>query len=207
MVQKGIRSELRTVLKHRGVYTPTLTTKNPNSRTLATLVTTDPDSWPQRELEDLLAKPEFVPAAQRARSGVALPAVLAKATPVPQMIQPIPQSQPVPQVPQKPQEPQQGIQFVPQIPQAASQEPQAPQSQWQNPMYRTSYLPGVPLGMPPVFGIPTSIPALPGILKNKPKPAQAETPRRNPEKKTRHHDVHVSKKKGERSSLSHTTTA
>jgi hypothetical protein len=89
IVQKGIRSELRTVFKHRGVYTPTPTTKNPNSRTLATLVTTDPDPWPQKELEDLLAKPEFVSVAQRARSGKASPAALAKATPVPQMEQPV----------------------------------------------------------------------------------------------------------------------
>jgi hypothetical protein len=46
MVQKGIRSELRIVLKHRGVYIPTPTTKNPNSQILATLVTIDPDLWP-----------------------------------------------------------------------------------------------------------------------------------------------------------------
>jgi hypothetical protein len=104
MVQKGIRSELRTVLKHRRVYTPTPTTKNPNSRILATLVTTDFDPWPQRELEDLLAKPEFVLAAQRARSGKALPAALAKATPVPQVVQPVgnPLQAQVPQIPHIP---------------------------------------------------------------------------------------------------------
>jgi hypothetical protein len=46
MVQKGIRTKLRIVLKHKGVYTLIPTTKNPNSRTLATLVTTDPEPWP-----------------------------------------------------------------------------------------------------------------------------------------------------------------
>jgi hypothetical protein len=89
MVQKGIRSKLRTVLKHKRAYTPTPITKNPNSQTLATLVTTDPDLWPQRNLEDLLAKLEFVLAAQRARSGVVLPAAMVKVTPVPQVVQPV----------------------------------------------------------------------------------------------------------------------
>jgi hypothetical protein len=159
MVQKGIRSELRTVLKHKGVYTPIPTIKNPNSRTLATLVTTDPESWPQRELEDLLAKPEFVSAAQKARSGKASPAALTKAIPVPQVVQPVenPLQAQVPQIPHIP------------IPQATPQAPnpqvpnlQIPQQQPAGFIGVPSVLPGVP-GFPVNPSIPSGIPPLPGV--------------------------------------------
>jgi hypothetical protein len=159
MVQKGIRSELRTVLKHKRVYTPIPTTKNPNSRTLATLVTIDPDPWPQRKLEDLLAKPMFVSAAQRARSGKASSAALAKATLVPQVVQPV--GNPLQaQVLQ--------ISHIP-IPQATPQAPnpqvpnlQIPQQQPAGFIGVPGVLPGIP-GFPVNPSIPPGIPPLPDV--------------------------------------------